>query len=289
MQRVGYSFSLTNALNKGEMIFYFRSKEEILLCEINLKLIDMMRIESIIIDHEPTISSFLRKCLVSKFPEITIRGEAFNYCEACALIKSINPRLVFSDVNIFNQSSKSIRSENGLNNYEIIHISDRSEDAINAIRQDACGFILKPMNVSDIVISVGSAIRKFSERASFRASDGAIAHDNVSLPHTRLIGIPSMEGVDFLHVHEIIRCEGLQKCTRIVSTRKNNMISAYNIGEFRKLLDEYGFFPCHKSHLINLMHVKKITREGFVFLTDNTPIPLARRKRLEFLNQLKHL
>ena len=248
-----------------------------------------MKIESVIVDHEPTHSSFLKKCLVSKFPEIAVRGEACSYCEACELIKAINPALVFFDVNIINKISLSLPSENGRNNYEIVYISDRSEDAISAIRQDACGFILKPLNVSDIVVSVGSAIRKFSERAIHRVTDLVVPHDNALLPHTKLIGIPTMEGIDFLHAYEIVRCEGLQKATRIVSTRKSNMISAYNIGEFKKLLEEYGFFSCHKSHLINLMHVKKYTREGFVYLSDNTAIPLARRKRMEFLQQLKHL
>jgi two-component system LytT family response regulator len=144
------------------------------------------------------------------------------------------------------------------------------------------------LNVSDIIVSVGSAVRKFSGRLSSRATDGTLTHEGV-LPHTKLIGIPTMAGMDFLYAYEIVRCEGLQKSTRIVSTRKTNMISAYNIGEFKKLLEEFGFFSCHKSHLINLMHVKKYTREGFVYLSDNIAIPLARRRRLEFLDQLRHL
>ena len=37
------------------------------------------------------------------------------------------------------------------------------------------------------------------------------------------------------------------------------------------------------------MHVKKITREGFVIMPDSLGVPLARRKRLEFLHLLKHL
>ncbi len=245
-----------------------------------------MKIESIIIDHEPTITLFLRKCLVSKFPEIAIRGEASSYIEACDLIRATNPGLVFSDVNIFNKLSTTLPADDDRNDYEIIYISDRSEDAISAIRQNACGFLLKPLKLSDVIVSVGSAIRKLTERSSNRE---IIPHDTNLLPHTKLIGVPTMEGIDFLYVHEIVRCEGLLKSTRIVSTRKNNLISAYNIGEFRKLLEEYGFFSCHKSHLINLMHIKKYTREGFIYLSDNTAIPLARRKRQEFLHLLKHL
>ena len=246
-----------------------------------------MQIASIIVDDEPTIKSYLRKCLDSKFPEIHVCGEASSYKEACELIRRINPALVFSDVSIFDKRAQGATSDN-INDFEIIYTSNKTEDAISAIQQDACGFILKPLNVNEIVASVGSAIRKFSQRTFYRTAIASTQETPV-LPHTKLFGIPTLEGIDFLYLHEIVRCEGLQKCTRVVSTRKVNMISSYNIGEFRKLLEPYGFFGCHKSHLINLMHVKKFTREGFIYLIDNIAIPLARRKRLEFLDQIKHL
>lgn len=241
-----------------------------------------MKIGSIIIDQEPASCSFLKKCLLSKFPEIAIQGEASNYCEACELIEKVSPDLVFSDVKLFDQ----IRNHQAGGVFETVYISDRSEDAIQAVWQDACGFLLKPLNLNDIVTSVGCAIRKLLARSSLGRMGSS---DSTSLPHTQLIGIPTIEGFEFVHVHEIVRCEGLQKCTRIVSSRKTNLISSYNIGEFKKLLEEFGFFPCHKSHLINLMHVKRFTREGFVFMSDNSAVPLARRKRPEFLHVLKHL
>ncbi len=104
-----------------------------------------------------------------------------------------------------------------------------------------------------------------------------------------LIGIPTLEGFDFLFVREIIRCEGLQKCTRIVTTDKTDIVSSYNIGEFRKLLEPYNFFSPHKSHLINLAFIKKYRREGTIILRDNSYIPVSKRRKAEFLNQVIHL
>lgn len=241
-----------------------------------------MKINSIIIDHEARASGFLKKCLHSEFPDIIVGGQVSNYFQACGLIKKLNPELVFSDMDACGK----IRSLESEYIFETVYISSRTEDAIFALRQNACGFILKPLSVGDIVSSVASVISKLAEKAARQLSP--ISRDN-SLPHTQLIGIPTMEGIEFLSAHEIIRFEGLQKCTRIISTRKNTMISSYNIGEFRKMLEEYGFYACHKSHVINLMHVRKITKEGFIFLIDNIGVPLARRKRLEFLQMLKHL
>lgn len=241
-----------------------------------------MKINSIIIEHEAVASGFLKKCLHTEFPDIIVGGEVSNYFQACELIKKLNPELVFSDMN----ACSKIRSLESEYVFETVYLSPRTEDAIWALRQNACGFILKPLNVGDIVSSVASVISKLSEKAARQVN--SVSRDN-PLPHTQLIGIPTMEGIEFLSVQEIIRFEGLQKCTRTISTRKKDLISSYNIGEFRKMLEEYGFYACHKSHLINLMHVRKITKEGFVFLIDNIGVPLARRKRLEFLQLLKHL
>jgi len=247
-----------------------------------------MKFDSIIIDKELTLSADLKRCLHAKFPEINVRGEACTFTEAHKLIKSVNPDLIFSNINIFKKNAAGV-AEIGDGNYEMVYMSDRYEDAICAIQEDVCGFILKPFLAENVVLAVACALKKLSERCVRRAQRDSVAQDAAFLPHTKLIGIPTIEGIDFLHIHEIVRCEGLQKCTCIVSTRRQNLVSSYNIGEFRKLLEEYGFFPCHKSHLINLMHVRKFTREGFVFLSDNAAVPLARRKRLEFLQLLRHL
>lgn len=115
-------------------------------------------------------------------------------------------------------------------------------------------------------------------------------HNRFPLPHTRLVGIPTIECMEFIDTEKIIRCEGLQKCTLIVTTEKTDIISSYNLGKFADLLKENGFFQCHRSHLINLKFVKKYTREGYIiFNASSKPVPLARRRKSDFLNQIKHL
>jgi two-component system LytT family response regulator len=244
-----------------------------------------MKIDAIIIDQEPTNSTYLRRCLHSKFPEINVQGEATNYATANKLIKAVNPSLIFFDIGTIQDNCIPALRANG-SHFETVYISGRAEDAISAIRHDACGFLLKPFNIGDIVISVADSIRRLAERASYRLP---CTSELTTHAHTRLIGIPTMEGIEFLNASEIVRCEGLQKCTRIVTLRKNSIVSSYCIGEFRRLLDEHGFFSCHKSHLINLMYVRKLTREGFITMIDNVAVPLARRKRIEFLQHVKHL
>ena len=80
----------------------------------------------------------------------------------------------------------------------------------------------------------------------------------------------------------------MQKCTRIITNTKTDIISSYNIGEFKKLLEPYGFFVTHKSHLINLTYVKHYRREGTIILKDNSSVPVSKRRKAIFLKQVIH-
>jgi two-component system LytT family response regulator len=243
-----------------------------------------MKIDSIIIDQEQETASYLRKCLHTNFPGLHVHGEASNSTEANQLIKASNPGLIFLDIDTVRKNSSDLR-EYSAAGVELVFLSYRPEDAVHAIQQGACGFLLKPFNISDIVLSIGNTIRRLNQRFAVPASQPP----EFGSASQRPIGIPTMEGIEFLNTSEIIRCEGLQKCTRIVTTRRSSLVSSYCIGEFRKLLDTDNFFACHKSHLINLMYVRKLTREGFIIMVDNVSVPLARRKRIEFLENVRHL
>lgn len=102
------------------------------------------------------------------------------------------------------------------------------------------------------------------------------------------IGIPTARGLEFLEAGNIIRCEGVQRCTKVVS-HQNSILSSYNLGEFRKLLESYNFYAPHKSHLISLDHIVRYDKEGFIEMSDQEQIPVSRRRRQEFLEKMTRL
>ncbi len=105
----------------------------------------------------------------------------------------------------------------------------------------------------------------------------------------RLIGIPTIKGMDFFPVEDIIRCEGFNRCTRIFTKGHPALVSAYNLGEFVRLLRPYSFFSPHRSHLINLRHVKSYNREGTIVMGDNSSVPVSRQKKAAFLDTMVHV
>jgi len=155
------------------------------------------------------------------------------------------------------------------------------ESSLNSI----CGVINKPINEADFVITIKNTIDKLELEQKLEVMEGESQN---GFPKD-VIGIPTMEGFEYLKIDSIVRCEGLQRCTRIVSTSRQDIISAYPIGQFKSLLKGHSFYLSHRSHLINLKKVVRYSREGYIFLNDSSKVPLARRNKIDFISHWKHI
>lgn len=138
------------------------------------------------------------------------------------------------------------------------------------------GYLSKPFHPELLVLTVNNALRIIYSRKYL----------------SRLVAIPTSDGFEFIDPRKVIRCESLINCTRIViDSPDKDLLSSYNIGEFRKLFHHREFYCPHKSHLINLNYVKKYRREGAVVMSNDPDvyIPVARGKKEEFLKFFKRL
>jgi len=239
-------------------------------------------IQSIIIEPDKDVSNFLKRNIDRNCPELEVNATAHSLDQAYSIIDSYKPNIIFSEVEIDGKTIFEIYNNVRTHEFETILIADSTDKAPRAIRFQVSGFLLKPVKKEDLVESVQIAVAKIRLYQKH-------PEESDRLPHKKIIGIPTMEGFEFLDVSEIIRCEGRQKCTHVVTTLQTDIISSYHIGKFRTLLKGYGFFTCHKSHLINLAFVRKYTNEGFIYLKDRSYVPLARRRKSQFLSQLKLL
>jgi two-component system LytT family response regulator len=100
------------------------------------------------------------------------------------------------------------------------------------------------------------------------------------------IAIPGSQAYEFVKIENIIRCEGWQKYTKIHLNSGEVIVSSYNIGVFRDMLENYDFFSTHKSHLINKNHITRYLKDGTVNMSDGSNAPVARRKKEEFMDQV---
>lgn len=108
---------------------------------------------------------------------------------------------------------------------------------------------------------------------------------------TKKIPISTNDGIWMVRVKDIIRMEGKGNYLKFYFTNKESLLIAKTLGSYEKILFDYPFERIHKSHLINLHHIKKYYKNegGYVLMNDDTQIEVARLKREKLMVRLELL
>ena len=247
-------------------------------------------VNALLIENEKKLISSLEEMLHLFCPQVTIQGRIDSIKNSGIQISETNPELIFVDIEKTYNLGVDVVDYFSTATFEVIFVTEAAHFALEAIKCRAAGYLLKPVEKEELIFAVNNAIQLINEKKENSHNKLLLANflsNNINDSH--MIGIPTIEGFEFISIHDIIRCEGLQKCTRVITVDRTDIISSYNLGEFRKILEPRGFYSPHKSHLINLKYIRKYHKEGNIMLVNNSYVPVAKRKKKDFLKQVNHI
>ena len=242
-------------------------------------------ITAFMLDDEKQNRDSLQKLLKSNCPDVELLGEASSVTEALPLIKQQQPQLLFLDIEMPNQSGFDLLRQLDSTNFKIIFITAHAHYAIKAIKFSAIDYLLKPIDLTDLM----QAVNKASAEINFNhhaQNKGLLENLEPGVKHK--LAVPIRDGLAFLVAEDIIRLEADGTYTHIYSNGEK-FTATKNIKEYEDILVEQNFFRSHKSHLINLKHVKKLSRVAgyFVQMSDGSQAEVSRRKQEEFIEMMK--
>lgn len=242
--------------------------------------------QALIIDDEPKLREVLNIKLNQFCPEINVLDQASNAEEAFEKITMLQPQLIFLDISMPLESGFDLIDKFDVINFEIIFVTGFNEYALDALKVSAVDYILKPVQTASLIQAVQKAKARIDER-SMIAKYEVLKHNLNHLgDQNTKIAIPGSNAYEFVKIENIIRCEGWQKYTKIHLATGDVIVSSYNIGVFRDMLESYDFYSTHKSHLINKNHITRYMKDGTVIMTDGSNAPVARRKKEEFMEKV---
>ena len=247
----------------------------------------MNKIKAILIDDEAKALEGLQIKVNNFFKEIEIVALCNNPKTAIEKINNLKPDLVFIDIEMPVLSGFDVLAKIDNPTFEVIFVTAYNNYAIEAIKNSAIGYVVKPIDNDELKQAVNAAIKNINQKTAFEKNIELLN----SLGHktTNSIAIPSQKGLSFMKIKDIVRFEGIDGYTKIYCNSGKTLLSSYNIGKFYKMLDDTSFFLCHKSHLINLNHVNSILKEGSIELLNNNTVPLAKSKKAELLIRMNNL
>lgn len=245
---------------------------------------------AIIIDDEPKIRKVMNIKLEEFCPEIQVLGEAEDVESAYKSILDHQPKIIFLDISMPGASGFKLLEKFDEINFEIIFVTGYNEYALDALKVSAVDYILKPVKTDDLIEAVKKA--KLRIDAKDKAQQYEVLKHNINHlgDQNTKIAIVSAEAYDIIKISDIIRCEGWNKYTKIHLVNGEVLLSSNSIGGFRDQLESYEFYASHKSHLINKKKIKRYLKEGIIVMADNSEVPLARRRKEDFIeNELRSI
>lgn len=245
-------------------------------------------IRTVLIDDEIDSIKILQKLLGSYCPQVEVVGTAEGVETATTLIRATRPDLVFLDIEMMQGNAFDLLNRLQPINFQVIFVTAFDNYAVRAFKYSAVDYLLKPLDINRLVAAVEKVSGKF-EKENVLAQMKMLMENlgNISLSDQK-IAIPTLTGLSFVALGDIIRLEAKGGYTAICMVDKQKILATRTIKEYEDILPPNIFYRIHNSHIINLQKIKKYQkgRGGSVIMEDNSNIEVAIRRRDDFIGRL---
>lgn len=246
----------------------------------------MIPIKAVIVEDEMRNAQALRTLLLEYCENVEVSAMAQDVASAAKVIKEHEPDVVFLDIELPGASGFSLLDYFEKIDFEIIFTTAYNQYALKAFEVSAIDYLLKPIGIK----ALHNALAKVREQKSLQALKERYYADRLDRAMNRIsrIGLPTMEGILFVKLDEIIRCEGDNNYTTFFLQDKTKILVSKTLGDYEELLSTEGFYRAHRSHLVNLQHIKKFLRgrASRLVMDDGSEVEVSTRKRDDLLNRL---
>jgi len=173
-------------------------------------------------------------------------------------------------------------------NFELIFTTAYDHYAIKAIRFSALDYLVKPIEVEELKSAVERAIQKRSQHLPNNRIENLLYNIAEEKEIKARIAIPSVEGLLFVNLVEIIYLEAESNYTFIFLQNDKKITVSKTLKEFEELLPSSVFIRIHHSYIVNKKYIQRYIKGegGQVVMTNGKILDVSRRKKEEFMKAI---
>ena len=244
-----------------------------------------MLVTSLIVEDEPLARKTLRE-LIAATSWLSLAGEAADGVTAIQRIDELKPQLVFLDVDLPELSGLQVL-ERITHKPHVVFTTAHDKYAVPAFEFDALDYLLKPFGAERFKQTLERIHRRiFNIQTSEPAVLDRARHALKSDERTPLTRIFVREGDLMIPVavRDIIRLEACDDYTAIYLAAAKHLVHV-SLTEFTARLDPEHFLRVHRSHTVNLDHVRsaeEFDRRLVLYLSDGSEVTASRSGSQEF-------
>ena len=245
-----------------------------------------MKLKTVIIDDEQDSISLLQMQLAAHCPEVQVVGAFTSSVKAFDELELLGPELIFLDIEMPVMTGLELLEKIGHLNYSVVFVTAYNEYALKAFRSNALDYLVKPVDKDELVEAVVKATKKIKPTAE---QLDQLQKQIRGQPITK-IAIPSVNGVSFIDLANIIYGEASNNYSKLILTDGTTHLVSKTLKDVQEVLEEETFLRVHRQYIINLNHVKQLNRnEGVITMSDGAHIPIARNQKEKLIEKYRWL
>lgn len=233
----------------------------------------MKTLNIVIIDDEEDSISLLRIQLKRHCEQVGAIHSFSNPIRALAEIESLSPDLVFLDIEMPELNGFQLLEKLMPVTFKVVFTTAYNEFAIKAFRFSALDYLVKPIDVNDLIEAVNKAAVKLNP------SDEQLNHFQRQMNSERVnkIAVSSLSGVVFINLDDILYIEASSNYSILVLLDGEKVIVSKTLKDVQEILENRNFFRIHRQYIINLNKVKFFNKNDCLLtLENNKQLQVAR-------------
>jgi len=242
----------------------------------------MTKLTTIIVDDEQDSRECLQQYLAKYCPAIELVATCANIQEARVTLDTHRPQLVFLDIEMPFGNAFDLLDQLDSIDFEIIFVTAFSQYAVTAFNSSAAYYLLKPIDIDDLILAVDKATGNLNSRD--RRVRSTVLKEQLAGKMTRLI-LPLLDGFEVVEISDIIYCEAADNFTRFFMSSGATHMICRKLKFYEDLLKPNAYCRIHRSTLVNLAFVQRYVKGkgGTVILRNGKELAVSQSKKGRFL------
>lgn len=235
-------------------------------------------LKAIIIDDEPDCVQLMALHLKEHCPGVQVVAQLTNPEEGLRAIRNLAPDVVFLDVEMPRLNGFQLLEQLEDIPFSLIFVTAYDEFALKAFRFSALDYLLKPLNIIQLVEAVQKAEKR--QRIDQRQLD-LLRYQLKEGQYPSKIAVPFQSGVVFVELKDLVYCEADSNYTKLFLANGKSYLLSKTLREVQEVLEERNFLRVHRQYLVNLDHIKLYHKGdgSYLVMTGDISITVAKNQK----------
>jgi two-component system LytT family response regulator len=225
---------------------------------------------------------------------VRVMGSASSAAEARKILATHEIDALFLDISMPLETGFDLVNSLPEGKYSIVFVTAYSKYALQAIKANAIDYLMKPVDIDEMRQAVGK-LNKISlySQADRMVYEAAVQNALTDLQEQRKtvsrLTLPMAQGLTIVDVADIVHLEADSNYTVFMMKNGKKTTVSKTLSAFEEILDDTMFVRIHKSHILNLGHLKTFSALNSTVTTSlGDTLAVSRRRWSEFNEKVSH-